>query len=232
MNKTTRIPNLFPEKSQLLEEQENQKHFEALLKAQKKNEITKEDIDRLVVESEDYKVVKQRIEQYDDMNKKVSKSEFKRILNQMISSSDVCIQVVDARDPFNFRSKELENNIIKNKKKLIILLNKVDLVTKENVDKWQKLYRRNYPTLLFSSKELNEKTPEEIITHPYYTELIETIRKITENEHKKITISLLGYPNMGKQSIINLIKNLNFKAFKSSADGLYEVKKFKYFYKY
>ncbi len=130
LNKTTRIPNLFPEKSELLEDQENQKHFEALLKAQKKKEITIEDINKLVVESEDYKIVRQKIEDYDQLNKKVSKSEYKRKLNQMISLSDICIEVVDARDPFHFRSKELENNILKNKKKLIILINKVDLVSK------------------------------------------------------------------------------------------------------
>lgn len=129
-NKTTRIPNLYPNKAELLEDQENQKHFEALIKAQKKNEITKEDIDNLVVESEDYKVIREKIEQLEEQNKKISKSEYKRRLNQMIAISDVCIQVIDARDPFNFRSKELENNIVKNKKKMIILLNKVDLVSK------------------------------------------------------------------------------------------------------
>jgi hypothetical protein len=130
LNKTTRIPNLFPNKAEMLEDQENQKHFEALLKAQKKNEITQEDIDKLVIESEDHKVIREKIEQVEEQNSKVSKSEYKRKLNQMISLSDVCIQVVDARDPFNFRSKELESNVLKNKKKLVILLNKVDLVSK------------------------------------------------------------------------------------------------------
>jgi len=114
----------------MLEEQESQKHFEALLKAQKKNEITQADIDKLVVESEDAKVIREKIEQFDEQNKKVSKSEYKRKLNHMIGMSDICIQVVDARDPFNFRSKELENNVLKSKKKLVILLNKVDLVSR------------------------------------------------------------------------------------------------------
>lgn len=130
LNKSTRIPNLYPKKAEMMEDQENQKHFEALLKAQKKNEITQEDIDKLVVESEDHKVIREKIEQFDEQNFKVSKSEYKRRLNHMINMSDVCIQVVDARDPFNFRSKELESNVLKNKKKLIILLNKVDLVSK------------------------------------------------------------------------------------------------------
>jgi ribosome biogenesis GTPase A len=77
--------------------------------------------------------------------------------------------------------------------------------------------------LLFSSKELKNKTNDEIISHPYYVELINTLRKLTDNENKKISICLAGYPNMGKQSIIDVIKNLHFKAFKTSVDGLFEV---------
>ena len=46
----------------------------------------------------------------------------------MVVMSDVCIEVIDARDLINFRSKEVEKNVIKNKKKLILLLNKADLV--------------------------------------------------------------------------------------------------------
>ena len=85
----------------------------------------------MVVETDDYKVIKGKIEEIQDNSAKLSKSEYKRRLNQMINTSDICIEVVDAREPFNFRSKELENNIlIKNKKKLVILINKADLVSK------------------------------------------------------------------------------------------------------
>ena len=130
MSKSTRIPNLFPNKPEMLEEQEAQKHFEALLKAQKKNEISEEDIEKMVVEQEDYKIVKEKIEEDFSDLKNLPKSEFKRRLNQMVVMSDVCIEVIDARDPINFRSKELEKNVIKNKKKLIVLLNKSDLVSR------------------------------------------------------------------------------------------------------
>ena len=93
----------------------------------------------------------------------------------------------------------------------------------ENLEKWKKLFRRNYPTLVFSAKELSKLTPEEFIKHPFYTELIDTLHQITNEEYRKIAISLIGYPNVGKQTIIELFRNLNFKAFKSSVNGLYEV---------
>lgn len=71
---------------------------------------------------------------------------------------------------------------------------------------------------------MSKLTPDEIIKHPFYIELIDTLHQITSEEHKKIAISLIGYPNVGKQTIIELFRNLNFKAFKSSVNGLYEVK--------
>jgi ribosome biogenesis GTPase A len=51
-------------------------------------------------------------------------------LYKVIDSSDVIIQVLDARDPLGTRSKHLENFMKKEKKHkhLILLLNKCDLV--------------------------------------------------------------------------------------------------------
>lgn len=77
--------------------------------------------------------------------------------------------------------------------------------------------------MLFSSTELSKLTPEEFIKHSFYTELIDTLHQITSEEYKKISVSLIGYPNVGKQTIIELFKNLHFKAFKSPVNGLYEV---------
>lgn len=99
------------------------------------------------------------------------------------------------------------------------------------MEKWKKFFRRNYPTLIFSAKELKRLSKEDLLKHPFYLELIDTLHKITTDEYRKIAISLLGYPNVGKQTIVEIFKNLNFKAFKSSVNGLYEVifKNFKYF---
>ena len=77
--------------------------------------------------------------------------------------------------------------------------------------------------MVFSAKDLSKLTPEEFIKQPFYTELIETLHQITNEEYKKISISLIGYPNVGKQTIIELFRNLNFKAFKSPVNGIYEV---------
>lgn len=88
--------------------------------------ITAQDINNLVAEESGTVV-----QQTEEDNKHVSKYDAKRELNTLISKSDVIIEVLDARDPFAYRSKELESNIMKSKdKRLILIINKVDLVTK------------------------------------------------------------------------------------------------------
>ena len=129
LKKTTRIPNLFPSKMEMIEEQDAQRHYEALMKATKNKEISEDDISKLVMEG-DHQVIQQKIEEDFADFRNLPKSEFKRRLNQMVIMSDICIEVIDARDPINFRSKELEKNVVKNKKKLVILLNKCDLVSR------------------------------------------------------------------------------------------------------
>ena len=49
-------------------------------------------------------------------------------MKKIIEASDVIIEVLDARDPDCYRNKELEKLITDKGKKLIIVINKVDLV--------------------------------------------------------------------------------------------------------
>jgi len=64
------------------------------------------------------------------LNKEQSRKAFVKELKEVIEQSDVIIQVLDARDPLNCRSKELESQILSHRdgKKIILVLNKIDLV--------------------------------------------------------------------------------------------------------
>jgi ribosome biogenesis GTPase A len=64
------------------------------------------------------------------VNKDFSRRAYVKDLKQVIESSDVILQVLDARDPESCRSKELESQILAHKddKKIILVLNKIDLV--------------------------------------------------------------------------------------------------------
>lgn len=86
----------------------------------------------------------------------------KRIWNELykvVDSSDVLLQVLDARDPMGTRSSYLEKYLRTEKphKHLIFILNKVDLVPTWVTQRWVALLSKEYPTVAFHAS----------ITHPF-----------------------------------------------------------------
>ena len=70
----------------------------------------------------------------------------------MVESADVILQVLDARDPMGSRAAAVESTVASNPaKKLIIVLNKVDLVPKEVTTGWLAFLRRSHPTVAFKA---------------------------------------------------------------------------------
>uniref|UniRef100_A0A9J8B809 Nucleolar GTP-binding protein 2 n=1 Tax=Cyprinus carpio carpio TaxID=630221 RepID=A0A9J8B809_CYPCA len=95
------------------------------------------------------------------------KGQSKRIwgeLYKVIDSSDVVIQVLDARDPMGTRSQSIESYLKKEKswKHLIFVLNKCDLI------------------------------PTWVTLH---------------SDKKQISVGFIGYPNVGKSSVINTLRS-------------------------
>ncbi|XP_047487752.1 nucleolar GTP-binding protein 2-like [Penaeus chinensis] len=128
----------------------------------------------------------------------------KRIWNELykvIDSSDVVIQVLDTRDPMGTRSKLIEKYMRTEKphKHLVFVLNKVDLVPVWVTQKWVAILSQEYPSLAFHSS----------ITNPYgkgaLINLLRQFAKLHEDK-KQISVGLIGYPNVGKSSIINSLK--------------------------
>lgn len=64
-----------------------------------------------------------------DVILKGGKKYFKEVM-KVIESSDIILEVLDARDPLNCRCKNLEAKILglPGDKKIILVLNKIDLV--------------------------------------------------------------------------------------------------------
>ncbi|KAI8426150.1 hypothetical protein MSG28_005098 [Choristoneura fumiferana] len=129
----------------------------------------------------------------------------KRIWNELykvIDSSDVLLQVLDARDPMGTRSPFVENFLKKEKahKHLIFVLNKVDLVPNWVTQRWVAILSAEYPTVAFHSS----------LTHPFGKgSLINLLRQFGKLhiDKKQISVGLIGYPNVGKSSVINTLRS-------------------------
>lgn len=65
-----------------------------------------------------------------------SKKAYAKELKKVIEASDVLIQVLDARDPEGCRSKELEQQVLAQGKKVLLVVNKIDLVPPQNSRMW------------------------------------------------------------------------------------------------
>lgn len=65
-----------------------------------------------------------------------SRRAFYKELKKVTELSDVILQVLDARDPEGCRNLDLEQELAKAGKKIIQVLNKIDLVPSGNVKAW------------------------------------------------------------------------------------------------
>lgn len=64
-------------------------------------------------------------------------------MKKLIESCDIILEILDARDPLSCRCKNVERKILgMADKKIILVLNKIDLVPMENAYAWQTYLRR------------------------------------------------------------------------------------------
>uniref|UniRef100_A0A8C1UKY1 Nucleolar GTP-binding protein 2 n=1 Tax=Cyprinus carpio TaxID=7962 RepID=A0A8C1UKY1_CYPCA len=133
------------------------------------------------------------------------KGQSKRIwgeLYKVIDSSDVVIQVLDARDPIGTRSQSIESYLKKEKswKHLIFVLNKCDLIPTWVTKRWVAVLSQEYPTLAFHASLTNSFGKGSLI------QLLRQFGKL-HSDKKQISVGFIGYPNVGKSSVINTLRS-------------------------
>ncbi|CAH0754585.1 unnamed protein product [Bemisia tabaci] len=169
-------------------------------------------VDNINTKADEYKVE-------DDLNKPVdnegvkrgqrdkimSKGQSRRIWNELykvIDSSDVVVMVLDARNPQGTRCAHIEKFLKDEKphKHLFFLLNKVDLVPIWVTQRWVQILSAEYPTIAFHAS----------LTHAFGKgSLINLLRQFAKlhSERKQISVGFVGYPNVGKSSVINTLRS-------------------------
>lgn len=143
-----------------------------------------------------------------------SRRAFQKVFKSVLSSSDIVLYVLDARDPNGTRSRDLEREITAadaGSKRLILILNKIDLVPPPVLKAWLTYLRRYFPTLplrantsapnarTFDHKALTVKGTSET--------LLRALKSYASSKQLKrsTTVGIVGYPNVGKSSVINAL---------------------------
>ena len=121
---------------------------------------------------------------------------FNRIVREIIKVANIIVEVLDARNPLGTRSKRLEVMINSyDDKKLVLFLNKIDLVPIHIIKKWELYLSKEYPTFYGSDRRRYQKS-----MRFFKGKIMNIIKK------RPIHVCLIGYPNVGKSSIINALR--------------------------
>lgn len=143
-----------------------------------------------------------------------SRRAYNKIFKDVLSSADIVLYVLDARDPNGTRSQEVERQIVAaegGSKRLILILNKIDLIPQSVLQAWLAYLRRSFPTLplrashsapnarTFDHKALTQKATSET--------LLRALKSYANDKQLKrsVTVGIIGYPNVGKSSVINVL---------------------------
>lgn len=115
-------------------------------------------------------------------------------IERVISRSDVVLLVLDARDPLNTFSTKLVKLVNKHEKKILLVLNKSDLIPRRIAEEWKNYFEnRGYSAVYVSATK-----------HMGTLKLRTAIKRTAPS--LPAVVSVIGYPKVGKSSIINALK--------------------------
>ena len=139
----------------------------------------------------------------------IAKAEKK--LKEQLNIVDIVVEVADARLPFSSRYPDIKKLI--NDKPRLILLNKSDLVEREQLESWIKKIKTEEKCGVIATSSSDNKDISKIIkkiTDLGQPKIIEMVKK--GMLPRAIRVMVVGMPNVGKSSIINkLIKTTKVK---------------------
>ncbi len=231
------IPNSWPFKQELLNEVARARELAEEAQLEKKNNKSAKNLEELVARANASRsefeakvnsgVIKEPSAD-DTMHTpkqnlgEQSRRAYLSTLRQVIDSSDIILQVLDARDPLGTRIRpSIENAILRHyDKKMVLVLNKIDLIPKDAVSGWLNYLRRSRPTLAIkcgTNIKDNKVGRSEVDCQGALSSscgvgveglmgLLKNYARASGGGKTCISVGIIGYPNVGKSSILNTLK--------------------------
>lgn len=132
-------------------------------------------------------------------NIKKQKKKFPDILQEIVRTSDIILEVLDARFLEETRNKKVEEEIKKQGKKLIYVFNKSDLVDiKDKKIESNELGLQPYVFVSCKMRRGGSRLRDKIKMEASKIEL-------PHEKMSRVQVGIIGYPNTGKSSLINLL---------------------------
>lgn len=143
-----------------------------------------------------------------------SRKAYDKVFKQVVDQADVILYVLDARDPEGTRSRDVERSVMaaaSGGKRLILVLNKVDLIPPPVLRAWLAHLRKYFPTLPLraSNAAPNAHTfnHRDLTVQSTSSALFRALKTFAAGRNLKraISVGVIGYPNVGKSSVINAL---------------------------
>ncbi|KAH8599070.1 P-loop containing nucleoside triphosphate hydrolase protein [Bisporella sp. PMI_857] len=143
-----------------------------------------------------------------------SRKAFDKVFKQVVDAADVVLYVLDARDPEGTRSREVERMVMaaaSGGKRLVLILNKIDLIPVPVLKAWLIHLRRYFPTLPLrasgpapNAHTFNHKS---LTVQSTSATIFKALKSFAQAKQLKraISVGVIGYPNVGKSSVINAL---------------------------
>ncbi len=115
-------------------------------------------------------------------------------LRRFIGRSNLVLEVLDSRDPWTTRSRKLEEMASSMGRKVMIVINKSDLVPRHVLDEWVGVFEGEGLRAVYVSARERMGTMR--------------LRRLVKREAPELPAIVLvaGFPKVGKSSIINVLK--------------------------
>lgn len=225
LKKDLGLPDLSRQKQKFHEELERKKASGGLVPDYKETDYAAAAQQSFLVTQDPAAEIDQATGQIKDPTRRA----FYKDLIQILEAADILLEVVDARDPERSRSRELECKVQSYGKRLVVVLNKIDLVPAAVALAWQQHIAESFPCVLFRcntqtqrthlsaatvyKKSLDSAVGKEILESNKAVgadALMQLVKNYMRSEgtdlKTAVTIGVVGYPNVGKSSVINSLK--------------------------